>query len=180
MTAVAQATAVAWVQSLAQKLPQATGTPPAPPKRNEVLIPATTRMSVETMLTEKMPDTKDHILYGSVHVSCPEWATPERKEGRKEREKAEKKEGRTEGRERRRKGGRKEEGRKEGRKRKKGGEREREGGREGGGRKEGRREGRKEREREEGRKEGGKEGGREEGRKDYQFPGLREVQGKSD
>lgn len=48
-------------------------------KRNEVLTPATTRMSLEKiMLSEKKPVTKDQLLCDSIYRKCPELANPQR------------------------------------------------------------------------------------------------------
>ena len=41
-------------------------------KKNEVLTHATTWMNLEKHAKLKKPITKDHILYDSIYMKCPE------------------------------------------------------------------------------------------------------------
>lgn len=45
-------------------------------KRNEVLARAIMWMNRRTMLSEKEPDIRGHILYDSVYIKYPEEANP--------------------------------------------------------------------------------------------------------
>ena len=46
---------------------------------NKILVHGTSWMYPENiMLSEKNPDTKEHILYDSIYMKCPEQANPKR------------------------------------------------------------------------------------------------------